>query len=95
MRIIHHCLTIAIGLLLALAATTCTSAQAPDWENEQVVGRNKQPGRTTAFPFADKSKAVAGTRNESTWVKSLNGNWLFHWSPDPASRPVEFYQARL
>ena len=92
MRIINHCLTIASGMLLALAVTTCTSAQTPDWENEQVVGRNKQPGRTTAFPFADKSKALSGSRYESPWVKSLNGNWDFHWSPDPDSRPVKFFQ---
>ena len=29
---------------------------------------------------------------ESDWVISLEGMWSFQWSPDPWSRPVDFYR---
>ena len=29
---------------------------------------------------------------ESEWMVSLEGTWSFQWSPDPWSRPVDFYQ---
>ena len=77
----------AAVLLCAVAA----SAQE-DWENEQVIGRNKEPGRTTAFPFPDRRPALEGAREGSPWFQSLDGRWKFHWSPDPQSRPDEFYR---
>ncbi len=87
----HHRLAIVGSLLLGIAASSA-SAQVPDWENQQIVGRNKLPARTTAFPCASKAEAIEGTRDRSPWIQSLNGNWKFHWSPDPSQRPVDFYR---
>ena len=28
-------------------------------------------------------------------MKSLNGNWRFHWSPDPQSRPIDFFKSNF
>lgn len=55
------------GLQAALAA-------APDWENEQVVGRNKEPGRATAFPYPDRERAIQATREATPYFQSLNGS---------------------
>ncbi len=82
-------MTFASCFFLLFSVAIVLPAETPDWENEQVIGHNKLPGRTTAFPFPDKSSAMAASQEQATWLKSLNGDWQFHWSPDPASRPAE------
>ena len=67
------------------------SAQAIDWENEQVIGRNKLPGRVDALPFPTFESAIANDRTASPWYQSLNGAWKFHWSPEPSKRPDSFH----
>jgi beta-galactosidase/beta-glucuronidase len=65
--------------------------QPKDWENPQVVGRNKQPAHATLLPYADVAMALAGERNNSPYFKLLNGNWQFHFAPTPAAAPEDFY----
>ena len=64
----------------------------PDWENPQMIGRNKEAARATAIPFADVDAALNGDPAGSPWYVSLNGEWSFHWSPNPAQRPVDFFR---
>ena len=64
-----------------------------DWENPQVVGRNKEPGHVTLVPYADEPSALAGKRGVSPYFKLLNGQWRFHCAPNPASAPQDFYKA--
>ena len=70
--------------------------QAPpehhDWEDPAIFGINKLPPRATSQPYSDREQALAGDSAASLYRASLNGEWLFHWSPDPASRPVDFFQ---
>ena len=68
------------ALLLSVAA----QAQTHDWENPAVLGINKLPYHAT-LQLPSKQK-------ECKEIVSLNGEWLFHWSKDPDSRPVEFYR---
>lgn len=63
-----------------------------DWENPKVVGRNKAPRHCTLMPYSDRSTALQGTKEASEFYQSLNGNWKFHWVPNPDERPVDFYQ---
>ncbi|MBN2686411.1 MAG: DUF4981 domain-containing protein, partial [Pontiellaceae bacterium] len=56
----------------------------PDWENPAVVGINKEKAHAT---FVLPSEKAADPR-----VVSLNGLWRFKWSPNPDSRPADFYQ---
>jgi beta-galactosidase len=68
-------------------------AESPlDWENPEVVGRNKEPGHCTLMPYADSDSAIECRREASQYYLSLNGNWRFNWVAKPADRPVEFYQ---
>ncbi len=55
----------------------------PDWENPDVNGINKEQPHAYSFLFEQKAGNPA--------VQSLNGIWKFKWSPDPQSRPVDFY----
>ena len=68
-------------------------AAAPDWENEQVIGRNKEPGRATSLPYADRAGALRGMPEDTPYHQSLNGKWRFSWAPDPSQRPAEFYKS--
>ena len=63
----------------------------PDWENEQVIGINKEPARAWSMPFADRDSAIAGDWRNSPHVMSLNGDWKFHFVPNPEERPKNFF----
>ena len=55
-----------------------------DWENHAIIGINKEP--------AHSSLVMAGEKADDPRVVLLNGLWRFMWSPDPDSRPKEFYR---
>ena len=55
-----------------------------DWENPDVVGINKEKAHATLYLPSEKWSIPD--------IVSLNGTWKFHWSPDPGSRPVDFYK---
>ena len=59
-------------------------AQTHDWENPAVLGINKLPYHAT-LQLPSKWK-------DCKEIVSLDGQWKFHWSKDPDSRPVDFYQ---
>jgi beta-galactosidase len=63
-----------------------------DWQNPQVVGRNKEPGHATLVPYADEATALAEDRTASPYFKLLNGEWQFKVAPNPASAPERFYE---
>ncbi|HUW12982.1 MAG TPA: glycoside hydrolase family 2 TIM barrel-domain containing protein [Anaerolineae bacterium] len=75
-----------------------TTAAVNDWENPQIVGRNKEPAHVTLVPYADTATALIGGhvdrpgRAASPLFKLLNGDWRFHWSPNPASAPQGFHR---
>ena len=79
-------------LLLVVLGIEGTNAQTPDWENEQIVQRNKELGRATALPYADRAHAIRATREASPFFQNLNGDWKFRWSKDPSERPEGFYR---
>lgn len=63
-----------------------------DWENERVIGVNKERAHATSVPYVDKVKAIKGDRYHSGYVKILSGDkWRFHWSKNPQERPKDFF----
>lgn len=77
-------------LLNALAIVA--NAQAADWENEQVLHIDTEPPRATFVPFASVQQALTNDFTNSPFYFSLNGDWKFHWSPQPESRPTNFFE---
>ena len=59
-------------------------AQHHDWEDPSVLGTNKLPYHAT-LQLPSKWK-------ECEEIVSLDGEWLFHWSPNPDVRPADFYR---
>ncbi|MEM7313527.1 MAG: sugar-binding domain-containing protein, partial [Planctomycetota bacterium] len=86
----HH--RILSLVILGLHTVGVITADHPDWENEKVIGRNKEAAHTWGIPYPDRKSALANKRTTSPWFQSLNGDWKFHWSPSPEKRPEEFYQ---
>ncbi len=80
----------------ALCALPLPAGQAqtksPAWEDETVYSINEQPYRTASVPFAVREMALQGDRTKSRFYQSLNGHWKFRWSPNPDSRPQDFFQ---
>jgi beta-galactosidase len=87
-----------VPALLLLAASVCASAQdgrsstSNDWENPEVVGRNKEPGHCTLMVYPDVETALGCDRTASPCFQSLNGNWKFNCVTKPADRPMDFYK---
>jgi len=83
----------AACVILVLLVTGCGLAQEiNDWENPQVVGRNKEAPHCTLMPFPDAASAREGISSSSPFYQSLNGDWRFHWVRKPDDRPVDFYK---
>lgn len=59
-------------------------AQQRDWENPHVFGINKLPYHATL--------QLPSREAECKEIFSLNGQWSFHWSKDPDSRIMDFWQ---
>ena len=73
-----------ILVLLTSALTITAHAQTHDWENPAVLGINKLPYHATL--------QLPSKWTECKEIVSLDGQWRFHWSKDPESRPVDFYR---
>lgn len=78
-----------------LKGFTYASTESPDgkeWESPENLALNKEQPRAYFFSFQDLESARKVLPENSTYWKSLNGSWKFNWSPDPDSRPKDFYQ---
>ena len=73
--------------------TNTEPVQQAEWENPEVQRTGTEPPRASFFPFPNREQALRNQPDESEWMLSLAGDWLFQWSPDPWSRPVDFYRA--
>jgi beta-galactosidase len=69
-----------------------TRTASEDWENPEIQRVGTEPARASFFAFPDRGQALRNRPEESEWMVSLAGDWLFQWSPDPWSRPVNFHR---
>ena len=80
---------LALSSVMPVKAVVDTS-KVPDWENPQIISRNKVDGHAFIRPFADIDNAT--NKNASSRIQSLNGKWQFNWVGHPDKRPVEFFK---
>ena len=83
---------VTICVLMSLAAWGAPATELPDWENPEVVGRNKEPGHCTLMVYPDVETALACDRQASPFHQSLNGQWKFNCVRTPEDRPKDFYK---
>jgi beta-galactosidase/beta-glucuronidase len=85
-------LSLALATLLLTFCTTVVLADEPelgppDWENTAIVQRNKEPGHCT-YDFLFRDTPL----DQNGYQQSLDGNWKFHWVPNPEEAPEDFHQ---
>ena len=68
-----------------------TTPTGYEWQSPENLALNKEQPRANIFPFENKEQARKYLPEHSKYWVSLNGEWDFHWSPDPESRPIGFY----
>lgn len=78
-------------LLLSVLSFCFGQTQTPDWENPQVIAKNKLAPHAFFVPFKSLEKALKLDHENSKFYHSLNGNWKFRWSKSPAERPMDFF----
>ncbi len=83
---------VLVLLVVSLGRLAVAQADAPDWENPEVFGINKEPPHATLMPYATLDQALRAEREASPFYQSLNGTWKFHWVRTPEERPVNFYK---
>ena len=87
---------ISIGQQLSenhLFSKTDTAFVPKEIEDPECIGINKEPDHATLMPYASLKEALAANRHASSFSRSLNGLWKFHWVDWPQKRPVNFYKA--
>lgn len=85
----------AVSLAMpALLMAQSRNGNLPDWENPQVIGINKEPTHLTFMHYPDLSSALAdsGLKVQTPYYKSLDGQWKFKWSKNPAECPKDFFK---
>lgn len=78
-----------------LAGFSYSAIPAPsgcEWESPSDLALNKEQPRAWFFSFQNTESARKVLPENSTFWQSLNGDWQFHWAPDPDSRPKDFYR---
>lgn len=61
-----------------------------DWEDETVIGINKEKGHVRTIPYSDRESAIKNKK--SPYFLSLSGSWKFHWVSKYDERPDDFYE---
>ncbi len=78
-------------LFICLLLTGYLNAQE-DWQNEQVIGINKEAAHNHCVPYKTIKQAINDIRLYSPLVLDLNGTWKFNWVKHPDLRPQDFYK---
>lgn len=81
-----------LSVLCVLTATGLQAQQPMDWENPQVIQKNREPHRATYFAFQHEKSALDNVKEDAENYLSLDGQWKFNWVAKPADRPLDFYK---
>ncbi|WP_407271331.1 glycoside hydrolase family 2 TIM barrel-domain containing protein [Radiobacillus sp. PE A8.2] len=64
-----------------------------DWENLDVLHRNRKSERAHFIPFKERRSALTFDRDNTSSIKLLNGLWKFNYANSPSLAPEDFYRA--
>ncbi|HEX9018034.1 MAG TPA: glycoside hydrolase family 2 TIM barrel-domain containing protein [Anaerolineaceae bacterium] len=67
--------------------------QPHEWEDPQIVGRNRRPMHVPLGAYPDAQSALQGDRKASPFVRLLNGQWKFQLVPSVEAVPQGFFAA--
>lgn len=67
-------------------------AHITDIESQEILERNRRPGRSYFIPFGNADDALTHERGNSDRFLLLNGVWKFHYAQSPVEAPSNFYE---
>ena len=71
------------------------SMQAPtgwEWQSVDSLSLNKEQPHAWFFSFESVEQARKVLPEHSAYWQSLDGEWAFHWAPNPDERPKNFFE---
>ena len=80
-----------LGIWILCMFSGWLAGQVQDWENEAIVGINKEAPRSHFIPYGSIDQALSGQAEESPYYVCLNGKWKFNWVKSPDMRPRDFH----
>src|SRR4051812_8195879 len=80
-----------IEMSAAAQVTDPTGGPRPEWLDETRLQEGCEPAAATMTAFADERSARTLSREQSPFRQSLNGEWKYHWSPNPDNRVADFW----
>ncbi|KJD34694.1 beta-galactosidase [Tamlana nanhaiensis] len=81
--------------VLILCASLIIAQSNNEWENPNIVERNKVEGRASFILYQSEALAKTNHPEDSKYFKSLNGEWSFNIVKHPDQRPQDFYLTNL
>jgi beta-galactosidase/evolved beta-galactosidase subunit alpha len=63
-----------------------------DWENHQLLHRDRLPARAWFLHHPDAASARRALNRESSWSLGLDGLWKFHYDRAPVAAPPDFFK---
>ncbi|WP_207218914.1 glycoside hydrolase family 2 TIM barrel-domain containing protein [Pengzhenrongella frigida] len=68
----------------------------PEWNNNpEVFAVGDEPPHATLTPYDTVRQALAADGTDSPYRQSLDGDWRFQWSENPASRQEDFFSTEV
>ena len=80
------------AVLLFMVFSGFSQETRNEWENPNVLDRNKEAGRASFIGYQDETSALTAIPDNSELYQSLNGIWKFNIVKNPADRPLNFYE---
>ena len=84
---LHRSFGSVVMILLGVASLGSAAELRPEWDDPAVIRVNAEKSRATFMAYPSVEAARAGEKSASPWVLSLDGQWRFLLSPDPAHLP--------
>lgn len=66
-----------------------------EWNDPAVYEWGSEPAHASLMPYETHAQALRADRRDSPYRLSLDGEWKFHWSKNPAARMLDFADDRV
>ncbi len=94
---------LSFGIVLALTPAVATSSATPrqlkEWQDPKLTGLGNEPPHASLVNCPDRQTALKiqfvanSERTKSSFYRSLNGRWKYHYATNHAGRIPEFWKA--
>jgi beta-galactosidase len=83
---------LTVFMVFSFLAHAQNAAFPKELEDPSIYEINKLPSHDNAFPFENRTLALKNKKEVSKYFYSLDGNWKFNYTENPANRPQDFFK---